>query len=180
MASFLLVFSLVAVLGRKHALGWCTMADDLEELRRIVAKREVCWDVFREKVGFRDGIEAVGYELVLTGIHAPGDHPPYPGCELCKDVYRDLGRIARFILPREHRASTYEIEPYEAAIRSTGKRRYRDEVTLTVKILHRDHFEAPIDACETRCLREMEAKLESIGACKGAWVPLERRGKRPI
>jgi len=153
------------------------MPDELERMRRVVAMREVCWDVFREKVGFHDGIETVGYELDLTGIHSSGGHAPYPGCDLCKDVYRDLLQVARYILPKEHRPSLYEIEPYEAVIRSSRKRGLRDEVTLSVKILHRDHYEAPVDACETRCLAEMETRLASIWACKGAWVSLECRGK---
>ena len=126
-----------------------------------------------------EGFQAVGYELVLTGIHSPGEHPPRPGCELCREVYDDLKRAALWILPKEHRSSVYEIEPYHAIIRSTGKRHLRAEVSLSIKILHRDHYQAPIDFCETRCLVEIEERLESIWACKGAWVPLERRGKHP-
>ncbi|GMR22197.1 MAG: hypothetical protein BMS9Abin37_0530 [Acidobacteriota bacterium] len=154
------------------------VANELESLRRLVATRKVCWDVFREKVGFtQGGVQAVGYELVLTGIHSPGEHTPRPGCELCREIYDDLKRAALWILPKEHRPSVYEIEPYHAIIRSTGKRRMRSEVSLSIKILHRDHYQAPIDTCETRCLMEMEEGLESIWACEGAWVPLERRGR---
>lgn len=153
--------------------------EQLDALRRLIAARQVCWDVFREKVGFADrGVKAVGYELVLTGVHLPGEHPPRPGCDLCKEVYDDLKRIALWILPEEHRPSVYEIEPYHAVIRSTGKRKLRSEVSLSIKILHRHHFDAPIDACETRCLVEMEKRLKSLWACEGPWVPLERRGLR--
>lgn len=154
-------------------------AQELEALRRIGAGRQVCWDVFREKVGFvKRGVKTVGYELVLTGIHSLGEHPPRPGCDLCKEVYEDLKRIALWILPKEHRPSVYEIEPYRAVIRSTGKRKLRSEVSLSIKILHRHHFDAPIDACETRCLVEMEKRLKDIWACEGPWVPLEQRGLR--
>lgn len=154
--------------------------NDLESLRHLVSKREVCWDVFREKVRFtHGGVETIGYELVLTGIHSPGKHPPRPGCELCREVYDDLKSVALWILPKEHRPSVYEIEPYHAIIRSTGKRHLRSEVSLSIKILHRDHYQAPIDTCETHCLVEMEERLQSIWACEGAWVSLERRGKHP-
>lgn len=153
---------------------------ELEALRRIVVEREVCWDVFPERVGFsRAGIKAIGFELVLIGIHSPGEHPPRPGCPLCKEVYRSLRTVAEWILPDEHRASMYEIGPYHAAIRATHKRNMRPEVSLSIRILHRDHFDAPIDACETRCLAEMEERLARIWASKGAWVSLERRGIGP-
>lgn len=152
---------------------------DLNALRRLVVGRQVCWDVFREKIGFADrGVKAVGYELVLTGVHLPGEHPPRPGCDLCKEVYDDLKKIALWILPEEHRPSVYEIEPYHAVIRSTGKRKLRSEVSLSIRILHRHHFDAPIDACETRCLVDMEKRLKTIWACEGPWVPLQRRGLR--
>lgn len=72
-------------------------------------------------------------------------------------------------MPKEHRASFYEIEPYRPVIRATRKRKLREEVTLSVKILHRDHYEDPIDKCETRCLVEMEERLKQIGASEGEW-----------
>ena len=148
----------------------------VEELRDVVRKRQVCFDAFRERVGFQvASSRAVGYELVLSGIHAQGSHPPQPGCDLCRDVYDDLKKIAEGILPEEHRASFYEIEPYRPVIRATRKRKLRGEVSLSIKILHRDHYEDPIDKCETRCLVEMEDRLKQIGACEGEWKPNEAR-----
>lgn len=66
-------------------------------------------------------LKAIGYELVLSGIHALGAHPPLPGCDSCRAVYEDLKTIAEWILPTEHRSSFYEIEPYRPAMRSTQK-----------------------------------------------------------
>lgn len=145
--------------------------------QRVVVAREVCWNVFRERVGFvHGGVKSVRYELVLTGIHLSGEHPPRPGCDLCKDVYHDLERIASWLHPTEHRRSIYKIEPFHAAIRCTSKRNLRSEVALSIKILRRDHFDAPIDACETSCLAAMENRLRLGWASKRPWVPLERRG----
>lgn len=142
------------------------------DLRDIVQKRQVCFDSFRERVAFTlAGAKAVGYELVLSGIHSRGEHPPMPGCDLCKEVYHDLRTIAEWILPDEHRPSFYRIEPYRPVIRATRKRGLRDEVGLSIKILHRDHYGDPIDKCETRCLVEMETRLEELGASHGQWKP---------
>ena len=151
----------------------------LAALRDVVQKRQVCFDSFRERVGFQHaGSRSIGYELLLSGIHSPGSHPPLPGCDLCKDVYEDLKKIAQWILPKDHRPSFYEIEPYRPIIRATRKRKLREEVTLSIRILHRDHYEDPIDTCETRCLVEMENRLTQIWACEGEWTPLATRGIR--
>lgn len=148
-----------------------------QALRDIARKRQVCFDAFREQVGFQvAGSRTVGYELVLSGIHAQVSHPPQPGCDLCRDVYEDLKEIAEWILPKDHRASFYEIEPYRPVIRATRKRKLREEVSLSIKILHRDHYQDPIDKCETRCLVEMEERLKQIGACESEWKPDEGRG----
>ena len=151
----------------------------VQALRAIVEQRQICFDSFRERVGLqRAGVASVGYELILSGIHSPGSHPPLPGCDLCKAVYEDLKKIAQWILPKDHRPSFYEIEPYRPIIRATRKRKLREEVTLSIKILHRDHYEDPIDTCETRCLVEMENRLTQIWACEGEWTPLATRGIR--
>jgi hypothetical protein len=149
--------------------------EEVDALRRLVDARQICFDVFPERVGFPDGARAVGYELALSGIHAASDHPPLPGCDLCREVYDDLKRIAEWILPQEHRPSVCEIDPYQPVIRASTRRRLRSEVNLSIRIHHRQHFDAPIDTCETRCLREMRERLKQIGACEGEWLPPERR-----
>jgi len=52
-----------------------------------VDARQVCFDVFPERVSIPDGARAVGYDLALGGIHAASDHPPLPGCDLRREVY---------------------------------------------------------------------------------------------
>ena len=150
---------------------------ELRQLRELAERREVCWDVFRERVAVRGAIRTVGYELVLSGIHTPAQHAPTPGCDLCKDVFSDLRTLARWILPKEHRPSIYEIKAYRPIIQHARRRSMRAEVTLCIKILHRHHYEDPIDQCETRCLTEMEQQLRRIGACQGGWKPRPPPGK---
>ena len=50
----------------------------------------------------------------------------------------------------------------------------RPDVRLTIQILHRDHWDQPIDECEERCLKDMEQALRELGACEGAWNMQER------
>lgn len=142
---------------------------ELKSLRAIVEKRKVCWDVFPETVRIRESTKTVGYELVLSGIHTPGGGAWTPGCPLCKEVFEDLKRIAEWTTPREERPSIHEIEMFRPAVKRSAVRHHRSEVTLSVRILHRQQFEAPIDGCERRCLHDMEARLKELGACPREW-----------
>ncbi|MBI4228226.1 MAG: hypothetical protein HY693_00745, partial [Deltaproteobacteria bacterium] len=96
-------------------------------------------------------------------------HHPTPGCDECLRVYNDLKKIAQWIVPTEDRESKYDIEIFDRSIHSAPIRKLRDEVTLTLKILHRKGFDRPVDACEADCLKEMEEKLKELGAKKGQW-----------
>src|SRR3972149_1308953 len=56
----------------------------LAALRDVVQKRQVCFDSFRERVGFQHaGSRSIGYELILSGIHSSGSPPPPPGRGSC-------------------------------------------------------------------------------------------------
>lgn len=39
-----------------------------------------------------------------------------------------------------------------------------------IKILHRHGFDQPVDACEVRCLRDLEQRLVELGAQKDRWL----------
>jgi hypothetical protein len=39
-----------------------------------------------------------------------------------------------------------------------------DEVSLTIRLIHRRGFERSIDACEERCLKEIRRSLKALGA----------------
>ena len=83
--------------------------------------------------------------------------------------YKDLTRIAHCIVPKEERDSLYEIEVFDASIHYSSQRRFRPEVVLTIKILHREGFDHPTDGYDVQELNEMEGKLRDLGASKGNW-----------
>lgn len=140
-----------------------------EAIRRLVEQHQVCWEVWPEPHYRRDGTRVqVGYILRLSGIH---DHPtrtPQPGCDECRLVFDHLRRIADWITPKEERDSRYEVSIFDSAIRYSTQRHFRAEVSLSLKILHKGQWDAPIDPCEVRCLREMESNLKRLGAHKGS------------
>ena len=141
----------------------------IEELKALVQKHRVCWEVLPEQIPVvEDRPRQVGFDLLLYGTHAPEDHP-VPGCEKCQGIFKDLQKIARWILPKEERPSRYEIEIFNSAIRYAPTRGNRPDVTLTIKIVHRSEFDRPIDECEVLCLNEMKAKLRELGSRQGRW-----------
>ena len=139
------------------------------ELQALVQEHQICWEVLSEQVPVKgDNPLKVGFNLILLGTHAPGDHP-VPGCEKCQGIFKDLQKIARWILPKEERPSRYEIEIFDSAIRYAPARGNRPDVTLTIKIVHRSEFDRPIDECEVLCLNEMKTKLRELGSQEGRW-----------
>ncbi len=145
----------------------------IEELKQAVDRHSVCYEV-RPEYAIEDGNRPgdgkkvmVGFSLELYGTHDHGFSTLTPGCKRCIETYEDLRRIAKSILPREKRPSRYEISPFDGSLTETPKRHFRPEVELSIKIVHRNHYFDPADACEERCLHEMEQKLQLLGARRG-------------
>lgn len=140
------------------------------DLQVLVQRHQVCfksypiWHVPRG-----GGKVAIGYELDLIGTHDHPENPPKPGCDECQPVREALMLIARSILPSDDRPSRYAIEPFDTAIHFSPRRKMRKDVVLAIDIVHRGTFDGPIDACETRCLREMKEKLKELGARPEHW-----------
>jgi len=139
-------------------------------LKELVQRFRVCWKVWPEYTYVGDEKRQVGYQLELAGTHEAGVTHPEPGCEHCEHVYNALHQIAEYILPGEERPSVYEIGPFDRAIRYWELHSKRPDIVLTIKIVHRQGYERPVDECEDRCLREMEARLRELGASRLQWA----------
>lgn len=148
-----------------------TAMTGIAKLKELVRQHKVCWQVWPEYHIDRkgNGIQ-IGFELDLLGTYYQPRHPPEPGCEECVKVYVDLKHIALWIIPKEVRDSCYEMGTFDASIRYATRRESRSEISLPIRILHREGFDRPVDACEVRCLKEMEGKLKVLGAQKHEWI----------
>lgn len=146
------------------------MESDKAKLEELVERFRVCWRDWPEYI-YADGHERqIGFELDLSGTHEPWVKHPEPGCEHCQRVFAALHEIAEWILPKDERPSTYEIEVFDRAIRYTAAHKGRPDVQLAIRILHRNGWDQPVDECEERCLQEMKARLAEIGACRQSWT----------
>lgn len=140
----------------------------IKELRNIIQKHTVHYEVWPHYEIANGKRVMVGFDLELHGTHDHGTTKLSPGCTLCLETFSDLRRVAEWILPREERPSQYDIPPFDHALHASPKRPF--EVVLPIKIEHRNHFFDPVDSCEERCLKEMQAKLAGLGAAGGREV----------
>jgi len=144
--------------------------EECKRIQELVRRHRVCWELWPEYHIDREGKRIqIGFELNLIGVH---DHPERiiePGCPECVNIYEDLSRIAHWIIPKEERDTLYEIGVFDASIHYSSQRRFRPDVILTIKILHREGLDRPTDSREVQVLKEMEEKLEKLGARKGSW-----------
>ena len=167
-----------AILEISEGLKNHSTNDGIAYLRDLVAKHKICWEVWPEYHQDSKGRKIqIGFELDLIGNHYQPSHLPSPGCDECFKVYNALWEIAVWILPQEKRLSRCEIQFFDHALRYAPSRKLRPEVTLTLKIIHAEGFDRPVDACEQKCLNEITAKLRQLGALQGRWQPSNNLSK---
>ena len=142
--------------------------DRLLDLKKMVQRHRVCWEVFPEYVYVDRKRVQTGFRLELIGTHEASVGHPEPGCVNCQDVFEALRAVAVWILPKEERPSTYEIGIFDHSIKYDRFRRNRPDITLAIRLMHRAGF-APVDPCEERCLKEMQQKLLELGARLQHW-----------
>ena len=153
----------------------------LSHLGEIVQQHQVCYEVWPEWY-LKDGVKTkIGFELQLCGInsHVPTDsvHHPVPGCSICFRTYSELREIAEWALPIDERPSRYEIQAFDHALHLASAKRFRrQEVVVTIVIMHRSDFNRPVDDCENRCLKEMKQRLNQLGIHEDVWR--QERGKQ--
>lgn len=143
-----------------------------ESVRDLIEMHRVCYEWSNEYEMVNGVRTATGYSLRLYGDnveHKADDAESVlvPGCPVCRKTYNDLLCVAHWILPKEKRESVYKIEPFDSAFHFAPNRSWREEIVLTIQILHRDDITRPKDECENRCLAEMSARLKKLGVLEG-------------
>lgn len=135
------------------------------ELLEIARAHHVHFDVEPEVVVRATDRVKVGFEVRLWAAHARGAHA-MPGCSKCRDLAADLRRIAEWAVPSEDRATRIEIEPFHAALYESTVVPGADEIAIAIRLIHRDGYDRPIDACEELCLKEIRQRLRALGSAE--------------
>jgi hypothetical protein len=143
-------------------------------LKEWVRRHRVTWELgaWQELVEHRS--VTVGFELRLFAQHDPHAHPT-PGCSHCVSLYENLRMIALATLPKEHRPTRYDIEPFEPAYHLRPEGQWQPEVQLTLHIVHRNGYLCPLDECEKRCAGEIQQGLRDLGAQPRTWSDSARK-----
>jgi hypothetical protein len=137
----------------------------VEELKQAVVQYQVVWSVYPEwGPDAQWHQQKVGYDVELAGTHFQPEHPPSPGCTECTQIYDALRRIAEWILPKAECDSRYEIDDFDRRLAMSRHHGLRQDVALTIRIVHRDDYRRPIDDGEGASLAEMERNLSALGA----------------
>jgi len=145
-------------------------------VKGLVERFQVCWEAWPEYLMVGHEKRQIGFVLDLYGTHEDGAEHTEPGCAECRRVLAALHVLAGWIVPQEIRPSYYPLEPYRETLSYSPARGNRPDITLTIKVVHREGYERPVDACELRCLHEMEGLLQDLGAPGRRWSP-RKRGK---
>ena len=164
--------------GKSNAQGkdaWNAKAQQSSEtsevvrIKDLVQRFRVCWEVYPQQAFNGTEMRNIGFSLELYGTHEPGIGHVSPGCIHCRTVQSALKDIAKWILPREERASRYEVSVDSQSLSYSPQRAERPDIRVTISILHRGTWDQSVDPCELRCLSDMEHALSDLEACKGAW-----------
>ena len=136
---------------------------DAGVVHQLAEKHAVGYEIYPDRLLVRGEVRTVGFEIQLLGTHSHGSTRMTPGCELCAETWRDLRRIAEWILPQKPVDSRFDIQPFDGALHIAPSRGLRPEVALSLMIQHVHAFDAPVDDCEMTCLRKMEQRLQQAG-----------------
>lgn len=146
-----------------------------EDLKELVRRYRICYEVWPEYEMVGGQKSQIGLALELSGTHEPDIANPEAGCIHCRRIFAAMRDVAEAILPPEGRPSRYEQGPYDQSIHHSHARGDRPDVSLTVRILHREDFHKPLDDCQERCLEEMLRNLKNLGASEVRWRNDPRR-----
>ncbi len=135
---------------------------DALQLREIARSRHVHFDVAPEMVIRGSERVKVEFEIHIWAVHPKGARA-LPGCPKCWDLVDDLRRIAESVVPADERPSRTELAPFRPALYESRLVPEADEVSVTIRLFHREGYDRPIDACEERCLKEIRARLHALG-----------------
>ena len=138
-----------------------------EHVRQIVDRFSVYYDVRPESTVLHDhSIRQVGFCLDLYGRDGQGP-PLSPGDERSKEVYQGLREIALQIMPDKEHECRYELGEFHSSLLYSNHGSSHACVPLEIHILHKSGFDRPVDAGESRALREMEERLKNLGVYRG-------------
>ena len=144
-----------------------------EPLQDVVLRHQLSYEVWPEWSGCGGRAKRIGYCLSICGVNDQvdcirGHH--VPGCPHCGATYDDIRKIAEWITLKEQADCRFQIEPFDRAFHIAPRQRWsRNEIIVTVKILHSHSVDLPVNESQERCLNELRIELKKLGVREGVW-----------
>ena len=144
-----------------------------EILQNVVPRHQVCYEVWPEWSGCGGRARRIGYSVSICGVNkevdcVTGHH--VPGCPHCVLTYDALRKIADWITLTEQPDCRFQIHPFDRAWHIAPRQRWsRNEIIVTVKILHSQNVDGPVNESQERCLINLRAELKRLGVHEGVW-----------
>lgn len=141
---------------------------EIAELKQIVKKHKVYW-ILQEMININEKGDKTknGFALYLVGTH---DEISDEG--KTSEIFKNLDRIARWILPEENAEVRIEIREVDSAffyLPGDDRDEERKNYVVALRVQHREGFHRPIDKFQIEATKEMEKKLKDIGSPKDRW-----------
>jgi hypothetical protein len=146
-------------------------------LSALVKRYNVCWEVWPEICPGTNHTQ-VGYQVELFGTN-PRVHDLEPSSPDCARIRTALEAIA---MDAFSSTQDVHIESYSdgQSIRYSPARGNRPDVTFSVKILHRNGYERPVDENERAFLDKVKRRLRLLGAQERCWHEVENHAGKTI
>jgi hypothetical protein len=138
-----------------------SMSTTDQDLRELVHKHKVCYEVYSEYAFIHDQKVQSGFDVELHGVREQDAMRLTPGDKSSHLVYSDLQNIAQFALPTESDDNEYRIEPFDCALHESTRHHLRPEVICTIGVTHPDGTSVQ-DPADDACLASIETKLKSL------------------
>lgn len=140
-------------------------------LAELVRRYQVCWEVWPEYSVIGPMRQQVGFELELLGSDkSVGEYDP--SCPKAAEIHATLEAVAQGILENDKQVRV-QIDRSSQSLSYSPARGNRPDVTLSIKILHREGAENPVDEGERTYLEHAKAHLRHLGVCQHRWHSAE-------
>jgi hypothetical protein len=139
-----------------------------EELRRLIAEHQVCYEVWPQYVILGKKRVMAGYDVELCGIPAAAQTSGVIAMQERWATYRDLRRLAQVLLHTIDGAGC-SIMTYDGSIRAAARRRFRQEIVLTIHITSQPGGGADSRRTPDDGLEALQRQFGTLGMSRGNW-----------
>ncbi len=142
-----------------------------DELRNVVVKRRVCYDVEPYYIPDKKGaMVQIGFRLTLYGTLPAGVDDATPDSQEYQEVENDLIKLAESLTLTcgpHHMCAAITADP--ASLSYSHERNMRPDVTVHIPIFDQENFGHPLDEKIRNSLQAASELLESAGVKKARW-----------